>query len=631
MTAAELPSVPTLTAIQPCRAPTWALLQRRLLTDMSQAALRFVDRYTRPDGTLYWRAEWPGMDASDDLYEGFHNLPLLYLLGGDDRLLPLAHHLWDAITWQTTEYGQVYREFDAYYDWMHHGEGSLYLYYLGLAGPWGFKERQRATRFADFYTGADPAAPNYDRERRLLRSPLTGSRGPRLEVTAEDFETLREVYEEPYGSPFEDLPDTDGRLRWTDDAVFGQILGRFNARLARGDVPLNLLATSLVAHGYLYTGAAAYRDWIVEYLSAWAERARQNGGIIPDNVGLSGHIGEYLDGRWWGGYYGWRWPHGGYLIMEALTVAGMNAALVTGDLSHLTLIRDQLARLWQLGREIDGVWHLPNKYRDGRWTDFLPADRRFTILLWSVSQSAEDRAAIERVPAAQAEDMQNWPRQLRQAKMDAAHTQTWYRFITGGWPDYPEHVLRLALERVRERLALIQGDAGDPATWTEGHWIRHNPVTCEALVQTMLGAPMPVYHGGLLHCPVRYFDDERRRPGLPLDVGALVDSVDDTGVSLTLVNLNLERDRTVTIQAGGFGEHHINAVTSGDDDQPIAVGGRWLRLALGPGAGVRLRLTLSRFAYSPRYGPPWGSPLFAEPLIRGRATAPDGPLRTFRR
>jgi hypothetical protein len=60
-------------------------------------------------------------------------------------------------------------------------------------------------------------------------------------------------------------------------------------------------------------------------------RALENGGLLPDNVGLSGQVGEYLDGKWYGGLYGWSWPHGYYNIGMAATVAGANAFLVTGD------------------------------------------------------------------------------------------------------------------------------------------------------------------------------------------------------------------------------------------------------------------------------------------------------------
>ena len=55
-----------------------------------------------------------------------------------------------------------YREFDANYDWMHHGESSIYFYYFGLADPQRQRDRARTLRFARMYMGDDPAAPNWD-------------------------------------------------------------------------------------------------------------------------------------------------------------------------------------------------------------------------------------------------------------------------------------------------------------------------------------------------------------------------------------------------------------------------------------------------------------------------------------
>ena len=43
--------------------PDWAILQRKLFDRLNQAALEFTARYTRADGTLIWREEWPGMDV----------------------------------------------------------------------------------------------------------------------------------------------------------------------------------------------------------------------------------------------------------------------------------------------------------------------------------------------------------------------------------------------------------------------------------------------------------------------------------------------------------------------------------------------------------------------------------------
>ena len=71
--------------------PDWAVKQRYLIDQMNRAATDFVERYTRPDGTLIWRDEWPGMDGSDDGYESFLSFPLFYILGGGEHV-----HEWPA-------------------------------------------------------------------------------------------------------------------------------------------------------------------------------------------------------------------------------------------------------------------------------------------------------------------------------------------------------------------------------------------------------------------------------------------------------------------------------------------------------------------------------------------------------
>ncbi len=124
--------------------PDWALRQRHLIDAMDEAAPLFQSRYTRADGTLIWRDEWPGMDGSDDGYESYHNWPLFYALGGSADIHERSRFLWDAVTRQFTAYGQIYQEYDAYYDWMHHGESSIYFYYFGLADPKRPVDRARA-------------------------------------------------------------------------------------------------------------------------------------------------------------------------------------------------------------------------------------------------------------------------------------------------------------------------------------------------------------------------------------------------------------------------------------------------------------------------------------------------------
>jgi hypothetical protein len=592
--------IPTIAGGQRGAPPSWALWERQLIDQMSQAAPIFVGRYTRSDGTFIWRPDWPGMDGSDDAYETFHTFPLLYLLGGGAELHRLARQEWDAITWQFTEYGQLHREFDAYYDWMHHGESYIYLYFLALADPHVLKDRQRAARFAGFYTGADPEAPNYDPEHNLIRSPINGSRGPRLEMSAEDWSTHRDVLRF-FPAPFDDIPGAAGPIAdWNDDATFRHILRMMNERMARGDIPLNMIATSLVAHAYLYTGDETYRAWVLRYLDGWRARARANGGILPDNVGLTGATGEYMGGKWWGGYYGWRWPHGALNLLEAATVAGMNAVLLTGDTDQLDLARSQLDLLWSLRREQDGRMVVPHKHFDHGWDDYRPMSPALPIQLWSISQQAEDLDRVLRLP-----DQGAWDRELTVRGVGWAPGAAWFRFVRGQFPDYPEAVLRATCEELYRLTELIRTDASEPARRYVQHWIDRNPVLCEALAQLMTGAPYPLYHGGLLHCRVTYYDPARRRPGLPEQVAALIDTIDEAGVRLQLVNLDPWAERSVILQAGAFAEHTFEEARTAGSDEPRTVGGPWLQVTLAPASTLALRLTMRRFANQPRYGFPW--------------------------
>ncbi len=601
--------------------PEWALLERALIEILNRSAPEFAARYTRSDGTLVWREEWPGMDGSDDPYEGFQNFPLFYVLGGSEEVQQLSRKIWDSITWQWTEYGQIHREFDAYYDWMHHGEGYLFLFFLGLADPTVLKDRQRTVRFARFYTGDDPDAPNYDAGKRLMRSPINGSRGPRFEMSAEDWSTHRGVLDN-YPPPFEDIPGVPGPLcPWTDDSVYAQILQRMNERMSRGDIPLNLTATSMITHAYLYTRDDGYRSRVREYLDAWRARTERNGGIIPDNVGLSGEIGEYMHGKWWGGYYGWRWPHGLHTIIEPLLIAGSNAALLDGDVRHLDLGRSQIDLLWGLGREENGRWVVPHKHRDAGWTDYRPMNPLYPVYCWTISLEEEDLQRAERMRGHGGED---WGRATtRVGKGLIGNSGPWFEFIRGRNPKYPEQILRANLQLVYEQLERMRSDQGDPADWDIHHWQERTPVILEGLVQLTLGVPMHIYHGGLLHAPVRYYDADLKRPGLPPGVAALVEGVDAQTVTLTLVNLDAQSRREVVIQAGSFAEHSFRKVTrlnkEGKEPPGLPLDGPWVGVGLSPGAGVRLRLGVERYARRPSYETPWVSPEREHGwLIRGR-------------
>ncbi|HEX3813861.1 MAG TPA: hypothetical protein VHX59_13580 [Mycobacteriales bacterium] len=596
--------------------PDWARLELDLLRQAQDAAREFVDRYTLADGTLRWRAEWPGIDGSDDAYEAFWTLPLLYLLGGDAELLAIARREWEAVTWQWTQYGQLHREFDASYDWMHHGESSTLFYLLGLADPTSLRERQRAVRFADFYTGADPEAPNYDPARRLIRSPLTGSRGPRFRTTAEDWSTHRSVLD-GYPPPFEDIPaNPDGTCTWTDDAVFELILRRMNERMTRGDVPLNLTASSLAAHAWLHTGQDRFRHWVLDYNAAWAERTERNNGIIPDNVGPDDTIGQYLDGHWWGGYYGWRWPHGARHILEAVAIGGVAATLVSGETRWLDHFRSQLDTLWDLGQGAGATRMLPNRHGNEGWYDYRQPDPTLPIYCWYLSQ---DPADLQRVLRTAPPEGWSTPNERIVKGSGAANSAAWFGYLRGDNPDYPVRILEINHRQLTGRLAAIRADDLRQAPeWDIHHWQDRNPVMVEGLVQLMLGAPLNLYHGGLLATTVRYFDPDRRRPGLPPDVAALVDHLDATTVGIQLVNCSTQHEREIVIQAGGFGEHAFTSVDTGVGDT-IALTGNRVSVRLGPSCQLRISLGMERFAGDGSYDTPWTDRTGEHPLLQGRS------------
>lgn len=236
----------------PDTPPEWALLQSQLMKALYPAAMEFVGKYTNPDGTIIWREEWPGMDGSDDGYESFYNFPLYYALGGPEEIDKLSRKLWEGVTRQFTGYGQIVDEFDAGYDWMHHGESYTNFYFFGLADPTDKKMRERAIRFAKLYFDDGTPTSNYDGKLHLIRSPLNGSLGPRMVNTAEDWVTHRPILAN-YPLPYDDIPNVTSGKAWNEDDKFEYILEALNERMMKGDVPLNLASTSMMLNAYMYT------------------------------------------------------------------------------------------------------------------------------------------------------------------------------------------------------------------------------------------------------------------------------------------------------------------------------------------------------------------------------------------
>jgi hypothetical protein len=655
----------TIIATTPCaQPPAWAFMQRRLFDAQRAAAQVYLDKYTRDDGALIWGDVWTnGRDGADDLYEAFVNWPLLYLLGGDDWFLETAQHEWDAITRQLTALGPVLDEYERGYDQFHQSEHYTYFYFLCLAEPGNPVNRQRARRFADLYVRAkhrhqahqdadtEPGAlplpePNYDLTHKLIRAPHNGSGGPRWGFfDHDDHEWSYAPWMRPYGLPFDDVPGVTTLEDLKDPALARRMGAALQERYGKGDVAANLGVVSLIANAWLLTGEARYRDWIVEYVGTWLERARANSGLVPDNVGLSGQVGEYLAGKWFGGLYGWQWPHGYYNLGMATTVAAAAAFLVSGDAATLDLPRNALDHVWSLRRCVPigevretSLWHhwtgqtmatgeadmlvAPYRHGDGGWFDFQPLSPIFPAALWNLTHSDEDR---ERMARLRAEETYDWRAVINfRGKEDAGHEQPWWAFLAGDNPSYPEAILQVALAQVARRMALIEADQADLTKVNIHHWQQLNPVTCEALVQLTLGAPQPIYNGGLLIAPLRYFDAARGRPGLPPDVAALVEKVEASRLVVRLVNLSVTETREVILQAGTFGEHRWDEVAYDariseypgmqtayaapplvTNEVNAQINASQFKVVLPPLHDIQLDLTMTRYAHQPRYAVPY--------------------------
>jgi hypothetical protein len=641
-------TIKRIEATVPClMPPAWAVLERKLFDVMDRSVYPFLEKYTRADdGTLIWRDKLVGRDGADDFYESFYNWPLLYLLGGRDHLLTLAHREWNAITKQLTHSGQIHKEYEFGYDQFHQGESYIYFYFLCLADPTNPVLQARAQRFAGFYLNEDPEAPNYDPQHKIIRAPHNGSGGPRWGFADYEGEPSYGWSKgmQQYGLPYEDVPGVKSYEDLKDPAL-AQRMGRvMQERMRQGDVAGNLCVTSLITNAYLLTHNEKYRQWILDYVGAWAERARQNGGLMPDNVGLNGQVGETMNGKWYGGLYGWSWPHGFYNIEMAALVGAINAFLLTRDPQYLELPRTQMDHIVALGqtrdiRELEmSIGHhwigqiaalqdyttfvVPYRYTDSGWFDYQPMSIVYPAALWNVSGTPEDWQRLEYLRQASRYD---WSEVVAfRGKEDCGHEQPWLRFLAGDNPTYPEAILQESYGMVCRRLEMIRQDQADLTQVNIHHWQQLNPVITEALVQLTTGAPQIIYNGGLLMCRVRYFDLEQRRPGLPPDVAALVEKVEPERTVVRLVNLSPFQAQDVLVQAGAFGEHIISSVeyATRSSEYPgpqedyaappletssvrEAVDDKALHVHLPPATEIVLELAMQRFANEPTYALPW--------------------------
>ena len=640
----------TITATVPLeKAPEWAVLERKLIAVMEEAVHPFLQKYTHPDGRLVWKEGiHQSRDGADDFYESFYNWPLLYLLGGGDHLLELGQRQWDATTRLMQEIGHVHNEYEIGYDQFHQSEGYIYFYLLCMADPDNTTNLERARRFAGFYLNEDPDAPNYDPEHKIIRCAHNGSKGPRW--LYEEREEVSYGYSPGmavYGMPYHDLEGID-RIEDLKDPVLARRMGQaMKERMSKGDVATNIHVCSLITNAYLLTHDTKYRDWLLEYIDAWIERADANGGVLPDNVGLNGEVGEDMNGKWYGSMYGWTWPHGFYNIGMAVILAGTQCFLLTRDPKYLEFPRTLINKIMEQGKMADlheladqmslrhhwigqfdaldddpVTWVVPYRYTDHGWFDYQPMGVTYPTAIWNVNADKEDWSVIQDLRNKESYD---WRKVIpSHTKEDGGHEPPWIAYLQGDNPNYPVEILQASLGQVYRRMEMVRQDETDPRDNHIHWWQEHNPVTTEALIQLTLGAPQMLYNGGLLLAPLRYFDARRKRPGLPPDIAALVEHVEQTHLRVHLANLNALEPQTLTIQAGTLGEHRFTTVSydrltseypgevaayaapqAESETTEHIISDVYFKVELPPGTQIHLDIGLQRCVNDPSYRLPW--------------------------
>ncbi len=638
MSTVQMPDLVSLKATRISAPPAWALMERQLITLMEDAAPAYMQHCTERGGAALWA------DDIDDFYEAFYNWGLFYAMGADDSLLDMALTAWNASTRICSnsirhrehrlfrqnmhrEYYDLSHPGDA--EWHHKGEGNMAFYDFGVAYPTVSENVRRARQFAGWYIGEDEEAPNYDPQYRILRSPVQTGQGPWTKARLKVVMALLQGGNLEKTPPEQWVPKPMGIRAslypvvkeledgwWKKPERANEIIKLFEHMVLNCDSANNLAATGLVTNAYLYTGEEKYKKWVLDYVEAWMERIEQNGGIIPDNVGPTGKVGEHRAGVWWGGFYGWGHYQGFNIIYHAINIAAECALLLSGDYGYLELLRSQLKVLLDhsIKRE-DGQLLVPRRYDEKGWcltqpevsvlSGPAPMRPQELVHLYHASMSPEDYQLACRVRDGDVERDWNEIPPDKGAEKNGGETElARFNYYDGKNPSWPEQILSAEYGWALRHIEAMRNDRRSQAERIEANSVPENPVLTKALTQVMLGAPQSVYNGGLLRAQVRYFDPDRGRPGVPPDVAVLVDELAADRTGIQLVNLNPSEGRNVIVQAGAFGEHRFTQVRS-DDGEGVEINGRHVAVHLPAATAIRLEAGMQRFVNTPSYAFPW--------------------------
>jgi len=585
---------PLLRVTDPMPAPSWAVKERKLLDLHSDIALGFEKAYLLPNGRQNVEfLHGGGVQAPDDAFECVYKLPMVYMLGAEQDTLRVWWKMWRGSIPQFTELGMFKNEFIQYLDWHHNGEHYEGFWLASLCMPEDKEYRRQALKFTTFYDGTNPEVPNYDPDKKIIRSVLNGGAGPVIKATREQW-------------------DARGLEFWDDWLECGH------------GSPNNLVTTCFGTNAFMLTGNEDYRRRTLEYINAWRKRAEDNGGIIPSIVTLDGAVPK----DWWGGVMGWDFtPFGGlFQVSSGPRAAWGNALLLTGDASYYDTMRTLCDEVWKGHVEKDHrgrkILSVPRHYGTGAYLKGKKKEEHVKQYgagpCW---YGPIEHAHYQGIYASMLTNvyLATMREEDRKRVLERVHTgifacghaeyheggyeRGWVAYLSGLEPDWPDKRLDRAIERTEGNIKALTKAAehtGKHKDTLQSGW-------CGALVNLMTGGIVPLWTGQLHLARFRYFDPERKRPGIPRDCAALVEKMTDERATLVLVNLSAEKAHTVLVQTGAYAEHQCLSVRP-EGGEAVEVNDTLFAVELAPGAGKRLTVRMKRYANTPTVRLPWADP-----------------------
>ncbi|MEK9500047.1 hypothetical protein [Gaopeijia maritima] len=554
-------------------------------------------------------------------------------------------------------------DFITQFDWEHTSEELAAFYMYALARPNDPTNRVRARRFAGLYMNEDPAAPNYDPDTKIIRSLFNGSLGPKLTpVVPADWEGLSPSLrfwsvaatdvrgDHPMNMAAAMLPFTAFILtqeeKYREWAL--EYIGAWRDRTEAngGNIPSNIGLDGTIGGEWGGKWYCGVWGWTGEGERNYVFRGPPEGFDValllsgdPSYTQAMRHQVDNLfearrveDGRvlyphlydenGWGGY--------AELSTGTLHVQRGNGSGTQGNLVNI-LVDLYITSLRQ--DDLDRIPVLPDDRSAQRagvdtppgtdWIDYLRGNdpgypmRALEAALATVREKAVPSDAAPRgsgltsVGWLGVEGL-DYPSSVSMMSLDRLPPM---RDGIGGC--VPENGARITATSPAEvSVAAARRDRGEvePATVlpeVDPGVGGNGAIPIAALVQLTMGGPNPggESHGPLpLNVQVRHFDPVAGRPGLPADVGALVEKFDAESVTLTLVNAHPLQERTVTVQMGAYGEHTATEVTVEGSTTPVDA--PFFEVRLAPGSGQTLTIGVRRYTNLPTAAFPWDRPAF---------------------